>query len=73
MSKKKKKNKKIRLNYKGIFKLLIFILFIVLIINYFINLRIKNIYILGNNTIKDVEIIEAANIKDYPNIIKLDL
>ncbi len=73
MSKKKKKKKKIRLNYKGIFKLLIFILFLVLIINYFINLRIKNIYILGNNTIKDVEIIEAANIKDYPNIIKLDI
>ena len=70
---KKKKGKKIRLNYRGIFKLLIFILFIVLIILYFLNLKIKNIYIVGNNIVTDNEIIEKANIKNYPNIFKLNI
>ena len=69
---KKKKKKKLKLNYKGIFKLLIFILLIVLIILYFLNLNIKNIYILGTNKIKDIDIIETAHIKDYPPIFKLN-
>ena len=69
---KKKKKKKLRLNYKGIFKILIFIVLIVLIILYFLNLRIKNIYILGTKNIKDIDIIEMANIKDYPKIYKVN-
>lgn len=68
-----KKKKRLRLNYKGIFKLFLFILFLVLIITYFLNLRIKNIYIQGTTNISDLEIIEAAGIKDYPKIYKLNL
>ncbi len=68
---KKKKKRKLKLNYKRIFKILIFILLIVLISLYFLNLRIKNIYILGTNKIKDIEIIETAGIKDYPKIFRL--
>ena len=69
---KKKKKKRLRLNYKGIFKLTISILFLVLIILYFVKLRIKNIYIEGTSSIRDVEIIEAAGIKEYPEIFKLN-
>ena len=36
------------------------------------NLKVKNIYINGNAKIKDVEIIEIANLKDYPPIFKLN-
>ncbi len=70
---KKKVKKKLKLNYKGIFKLLIFILLVVLIILYFLKLKIKNIYIEGNDKIKDIEIIEIAGIKDYPKIYKLNI
>lgn len=70
---KKKKKKKLRLNYKGIFKLLLSILFLVLLFLYFWNLNIKNIYIKGNTIIKDVDIIEAAGIKEYPEIFKLNI
>ena len=70
---RKKKKRKLRLNYKGIFKLTISILFLVLIILYFLKLRIKNIYIEGTTNIKDIEIIEAAGIKEYPKIYKLNI
>ena len=70
---KKKKKKKLRLNYKGIFKLTVSILFLVLVILYFLNLKIKNIYIEGTTNLKDVEIIETAGIKDYPEIYKLKI
>ena len=33
---------------------------------------LKNIYIKGNTIIKDVDIIEAAGIKEYPEIFKLN-
>ena len=39
---------------------------------YIINLPIKNIVINGTSLISDVEIIEAANIKNYPAIFKLN-
>ncbi len=70
---KKKKKKRLKLNYKGIFKLIISILFLVLLILYFVKLRIKNIYVEGTTNIKDVEIIEAAGIKEYPAIFKLNI
>ena len=70
---KKKKKKRLRLNYKGIFKLTISLLFLVLLFLYFTKLRIKNIYIEGTTNIKDVEIIEAAGIKEYPKIYKLNI
>ena len=70
---KNKKKKKLRLNYKGIFKLTVTILFLVLVISYILNLRIKNIYIEGTTNIKDIEIIEMAGIKDYPEIFKLNI
>lgn len=66
MAKKKKK-----LNVR---KLFVFILFLYLFFAFFytlIKMPIKNIIITGNNLVKDYEIIEAADIKDYPSILTL--
>lgn len=64
--KKKKLNKK---------KLLIFILFLYIIgyaVHYIFNEPIRNIYIYGNSYISDNEIINIANIKNYPSIFKIN-
>lgn len=68
--KKNKKNKKL-----NIIKLLVFILIFYIII-YSIyslfNMKIRNIVIKGNTYLKDYEIIEQANIKDYPPMLTLN-
>ncbi len=63
--KKKKKNKK-----KIILKILIIIIILGSLIFYFKNMKIKNIYVTGNNTLKDQEIIELAGINNYPNLFQ---
>ena len=65
------KKKKLRNNVKLALKVLLFILVIFVGFFYLLNLDIKNIYIIGNDNIPDVEIIEIAGIKDYPKIYKL--
>ena len=73
MNKKGKvKKKRRRLKVKVLLKFLIVLVLIALISVYFYNLKIKNIYIVGNDTVKDIEIIEAAGIKDYPPIFRLN-
>ena len=64
--KKKKKNKK-----KIILKILIIIIILGSLIFYFKNMKIKNIYVSGNNTLKDQEIIELAGINNYPNLFQI--
>lgn len=61
---KKVKKKRIR-----IIPCLIFILvlgFFYLVGNYFFNIQIKNIVIYGNELLNDQEIIDLANLSDYP-------
>lgn len=64
--KQKVKVRKIR--YGRVLLLLIIIFLIGYIIFSFINLSIKNIYIKNNNILSDYEIIELANLEDYPPI-----
>lgn len=64
--KKKKKNKK-----KIILKILIIIIILGSLIFYFKNMKIKNIYVIGNNNLKDQEIIELAGINNYPNLFQI--
>lgn len=64
--KKKKKNKK-----KIILKILIIIIILGSLTFYFKNMKIKNIYVIGNNTLKDQEIIELAGINNYPNLFQI--
>lgn len=68
----KKNKKKKKLN---IIKLLVFILiFYIIIYSIYslINMKIRNIVIKGNTYLKDYEIIEQANIKDYPPMLTLN-
>ena len=69
MSNKGQKKKKLR--FKPLLKLLIAILIFFGVLFYLLNLDIKNIYIKGNEQVKDVEIIEKAGIKDYPKIFRI--
>ena len=64
--KKKKKNKK-----KIILKILIIIIILGSLIFYFKNMKIKNIYVTGNNNLKDQEIIELAGVNNYPNLFQI--
>lgn len=63
------KNKKKRI--KRLVKILIIIIIIIGICWYLKDLKIKNIYIKGNTTLKDYEIIELAGIQDYPNMFSI--
>lgn len=66
MSKKGKKNKR-KLNKKRFLKFIIFVFLITLFIYGIVNVKIKNIYISGNDYLSDQQIIDIANIKNYPN------
>jgi len=71
MSKKKikVKVKKRKLNIKRILIALLILLLVALLAYYFSQIRIKNIYIIGNKILSEKEIIELAEIGDYPKIL----
>ena len=58
--------KKRRIRLSGLLVLLIILAVIVFSVYFFLNYRIKNIVIVGNKYISDDEIIDIANIRDYP-------
>lgn len=62
----KKIKKKIKL--KSIIILLLIILVIALIIYLFLNMKIKNIYVIGNHYIEEKDIIMINNLYKYPKI-----
>ena len=63
---KQKKNKK-----RGFLKVLIILGLCGLIITYILTVKVKNIYIVGNNLLKDQEVIELANLENYPKLFKI--
>lgn len=70
MAKTKKKRK---LNIRGLLVILLVTYLIGSFLYYLINLPIKNIVINGTSLVSDVSIIEAANIKNYPAIYRLNI
>lgn len=68
-----KKLKKRKLNWKRVFKVLFILIAIPLSIIFIINLHIKRITIIGTDILTDLEIINKANIKDYPKLKDLKL
>ena len=64
MAKKKVKVKvkKRKLNIKRFLITIFILLLLILIMAYLLNLPVKNIYITGNNILKDKEIIEISNL-----------
>lgn len=69
----KKPKKRLKLRVNVLAKILLTLLLIASFSYYIFNLKIKNIVIKGTTNIKDVEIIETANIKNYPSIYRLNL
>lgn len=72
MSKKKKKKikkKKVRIKYKNVLIFLLVFLFIIFLVNRILNIHITNIYIKGNKYLKDQDIIELAEVENYPKVI----
>lgn len=68
MAKKIKKKTKIK-----VIPILMFLLLVVIVIflaSFFMNVKIKNIYIYNNKLLSDQEIIEMANLEDYPSFLK---
>ncbi len=61
---KKKKTKKFKLN--KFLSFLVFIIIFILVCNYLMNIRLKNIIILNNNYYNDETIIETASLENYP-------
>ncbi len=70
MQKKGKKKVKHHIKWKAFFLFLCVILFLTLAVFYFLEMPVKNIYIVGNEFIKDYQIIEAAGLKEYPKLYK---
>ena len=66
---RKKKNKKV----KKIFKFLGLAVILALISYGIINIKIKNIYVKGNNILSDQEIIELAGIENYPKLFSIPI
>ena len=66
--KSKRRNKR-KLILKRFVMLLVFLLFLAIIIYKILNIRIKNIYILGNDFLTDQEIIDISGLKNYPKSI----
>ncbi len=66
----KKKKRKIKL--KSIIVVFSFILIVGLIIFYYTNKRITNIYVIGNNLLKESYIIDKTNLINYPPIVSID-
>lgn len=68
----KKKVKKKRIKLKNIVYALVIIIVIAGSLYLYLNTRIKNIYIIGNNYFHEQDIIELAGIKDYPKFININ-
>lgn len=68
MAKKMKKKKKLKMLPVLIFLLIVFFAFI--FIKYFLDLKIRNIYVYNTKFLSDQEIIEMANLEQYPSFLK---
>lgn len=69
MTKKSKKKSKRKLNKKKFYSFIIILLFLTLFSYKLFNTKITNIYISGNDFLKDQDIINLANLENYPNSI----
>jgi len=63
------KVKKRKLKTKNIFIFMLSILLIILFIYYFLTIKIKNIYVINNNFVKDKDIISYAKLDTYPSYL----
>ncbi len=69
MAKKKRRVNKV---FKVLFIILVLVFILYIFPCYILDIRIKNIYIKNNNILTDKQIIEIANLDDYPNYYKIN-
>ncbi|MBQ9181189.1 MAG: FtsQ-type POTRA domain-containing protein [Bacilli bacterium] len=67
---KKKKNTR-KIKYKSVIIVAVILIIIAIIVYSFLGIRLTNIYISGNEYIKDQDIIEYLGIEDYPTMINV--
>ena len=65
----KKIKKKTKIKFIPILILLLLLSIAGFLVSFFMNVKIKNIYIYNNNILTDQEIIEMANLENYPSFI----
>lgn len=70
MQKKSKRKVKRHIKWKSFFLFLGVVFLFVILGYFFFQLRVKNIYIVGNDKVKDYEIIETSGLKEYPKMFK---
>ena len=68
----KKQKRRRKINYKALFFLICPIIIIVFIVIHITNFKVQNIYIEGNEFISDQQIIDIAELSNYPKVIKLN-
>lgn len=68
----KKKVKKKRIKLKNLFIALLVLIIVCGLIYFYLNSKIKNIYVVGNNYFHEQDIIEIAGVKDYPKFKKIN-
>ena len=68
----KKQKRRRKINYKALFFLICPIIIIVFIVIHITNFKVQNIYIEGNDFISDQQIIDIAELSNYPKVIKLN-
>lgn len=71
MAKKKKGRRKLK--KKALKYLLFIILVLAIIVSIVLNMHIKNIYVINNYYLKDIEVIKIAKIDKYPTIINANI
>lgn len=68
----KKKVKKKRIKLKNLVIALLIIIVLGGLVYLYLNSRIRNIYVIGNNYFHEQDIIEIAGVKDYPKFKKIN-
>lgn len=64
------KKKRFRIKYKNVLMFLLIVFFFIFLINFILNLKIKNVFIYNNTIFTDQEIMEMAQISNYPSNLK---
>ncbi len=69
----KKKKRKIKFKLKSIIIFLVLIILVALIIYWYLNLKVSNIYVTGNNILKENDILNSTNLLNYPRLIDVQI
>ncbi len=65
------KREKRKTNYKKYIIVLAIIVFVVLVVFYYRSLKVKSIYVVGNNFLSESEILESTNLLQYPHLYQV--